>query len=52
MRHTDDQDHMKGNTGAGQFLDLMGIKEVDLSNQMVQENNILSDLRFFEIASF
>lgn len=34
MRHTDDQDHMKGNIGAGKFLDLMGIKEVDQSDQI------------------
>lgn len=34
MRHTDDQDHMKGNIGARKFLDLMGIKEVDQSDQI------------------
>lgn len=51
MRCTDDQDHRTGNIGAGTFLDLMGVKELDQSNHVVRENNIFSDLSFFEIAS-
>lgn len=29
----------------------MGVKELDQSNHVVRENNIFSDLSFFEIAS-